>query len=162
MAIKKKRRVSIRIDMTPMVDIAFLLLIFYMATTQFKPPEARAVELPESHSMIELPDKDLINVTVTKYDSIYVDIVQKIKMRIDGKMVETTARVVRVTNRWTVAGEINRARDPNQGGNPRALVVIKADRDASFGIMQALMETMQENHLTRFLIITDDELDEEA
>lgn len=162
MAIKKKRRVSIRIDMTPMVDIAFLLLIFYMATTQFKPPEARAVELPESHSMIELPNKDLINVTVTKYDSIYVDIVQKIKMRIDGKMVETTARVVRVTNRWTVAGEINRARDPNQGGNPRALVVIKADRDASFGIMQALMETMQENHLTRFLIITDDELDEEA
>lgn len=162
MAIKKKRRVSIRIDMTPMVDIAFLLLIFYMATTQFKPPEARAVELPESHSMIELPNKDLINVTVTKYDSIYVDIVQKIKMRIDGKMVETTARVVRVTNRWTVAGEINRARDPNQGGNPRALVVIKADRDASFGIMQALMETMQENYLTRFLIITDDELDEEA
>lgn len=162
MAIKKKRRVSIRIDMTPMVDIAFLLLIFYMATTQFKPPEARAVELPESHSMIELPDKDLINVTVTKYDSIYVDIVQKIKMRIDGKLVETTARVVRVTNRWTVAGEINRARDPNQGGNPRALVVIKADRDASFGIMQALMETMQENYLTRFLIITDDELDEEA
>lgn len=162
MAIKKKRRVSIRIDMTPMVDIAFLLLIFYMATTQFKPPEARAVELPESHSMIELPDKDLINVTVTKYDSIYVDIVQKIKMRIDGKLVETTARVVRVVDRWTVAGEINRARDPNQGGNPRALVVIKADRDASFGIMQALMETMQENYLTRFLIITDDELDEEA
>ena len=162
MAIKKKRRVSIRIDMTPMVDIAFLLLIFYMATTQFKPPEARAVELPESHSMIELPGKDIINVTVTKYDSIYVDIVQKIKMRIEGKLVETTARVVRVTTRWTVAGEINRARDPNQGGNPRALVVIKADRDASFGIMQALMETMQENHLTRFLIITDDEIDEEA
>ncbi|TET93799.1 MAG: biopolymer transporter ExbD, partial [Candidatus Zixiibacteriota bacterium] len=50
-----KRRVSIKIDMTPMVDIAFLLLIFYMATTQFKPPEAKAVELPSSHSMIELP-----------------------------------------------------------------------------------------------------------
>lgn len=162
MAIKKKRRVAILIDMTPMVDIAFLLLIFYMATTQFKPPEARAVELPESHSQIELPAKDIINVTVTKYDSIYVDIIQKIKMRIDGKLVETTARVVRVVNRWSVAGEINRARDPNQGGNPRALVVIKADKDASFGIMQALMETMQENHLTRFLIITDNELEKEA
>ncbi|MBU0985414.1 MAG: biopolymer transporter ExbD, partial [candidate division Zixibacteria bacterium] len=76
MAIKKKRRVAIRIDMTPMVDIAFLLLIFYMATTQFKPPEARAVDLPESHSQIELPDKDVINITVTKQDSIYVDYVQ--------------------------------------------------------------------------------------
>jgi len=158
MAIKKKRRVAIRIDMTPMVDIAFLLLIFYMATTQFKPPEARAVDLPESHSQIELPDKDLINITVTKYDSIYVDIVQKIKMRIEGKVVETTARVVRVVDRYSVASEINRAR----GRNPRALVVIKADEYASFGVMQGMMETMQENHLTRFLIITDNEIESEA
>ena len=35
----KKRRINISIDMTPMVDIAFLLLIFYMTTTSFKPPE---------------------------------------------------------------------------------------------------------------------------
>ena len=42
---EKKRRVGIRIDMTPMVDIAFLLLIFYMTTTQFKPPEAKAVRV---------------------------------------------------------------------------------------------------------------------
>ena len=85
MAIKKKRRVAIRIDMTPMVDIAFLLLIFYMATTQFKPPEARAVELPTSHSQIELPDKDIINITVTKFDSIYVDYVQKVTINIEGR-----------------------------------------------------------------------------
>ena len=71
--------------MTPMVDIAFLLLIFYMATTQFKPPEAQAVELPQSHSMIELPDKDIINITVTKYDSLYVDYVIKTVVNIDGK-----------------------------------------------------------------------------
>jgi len=28
----KKKRVGIRIDMTPMVDVAFLLLIFFMVT----------------------------------------------------------------------------------------------------------------------------------
>jgi len=33
MAIKKKRRVGIVIDMTPMVDIVILLLIFYMNIT---------------------------------------------------------------------------------------------------------------------------------
>ena len=31
--IKKKKRVGVNIDMTPMVDIAFLLSIFYMTTT---------------------------------------------------------------------------------------------------------------------------------
>ena len=78
MKIKKKRRLSIRIDMTPMVDIAFLLLIFYMATTQFKPPEQKSVTLPSSHSMIELPSKDKIIVTVTGLDSIFGDDIDRV------------------------------------------------------------------------------------
>ncbi len=151
----KKRRVAIRIDMTPMVDIAFLLLIFYMATTTFKPPEARAVELPSSHSMIELPDKDIINITVTKFDSIYVDYIQIVTIDIEGREVETTARIVRICDKYNVSEEINRAR----GKNYRALIVIKADRRATFGIMDDVMSSMQENHLERFLIITDQEID---
>ena len=43
---RPKRRISIRIDMTPMVDIAFLLLIFYMVTTVFSMPQAMEVNLP--------------------------------------------------------------------------------------------------------------------
>ena len=155
MAIKKKRRVAIRIDMTPMVDIAFLLLIFYMATTQFKPPEARAVDLPESHSQIELPDKDIINITVTKYDSIYVDYVELRDIEIEGTVVNTKVRVVRMADTYNVSPEINKARAKNL----RALIVIKADEKASFGVMQDVMRSMQENHLERFLIITDNEVE---
>ena len=36
----KKKRVGIAIDMTPFVDIAFLLLIFFMVTTVFALPQA--------------------------------------------------------------------------------------------------------------------------
>ena len=153
MGIKKKRRVSIRIDMTPMVDVAFLLLIFYMSTTQFKPPEARAVELPQSHSQIELPDKDIINITVTKFDSVYVDYVERVKVNIDGQDIETTGRRVRVCDQYNVASEILRARAKNY----KALVVVKADGRATFGVMQAIMKEMQKNSLPRFLIITDPE-----
>ncbi|MDZ4724287.1 MAG: biopolymer transporter ExbD [candidate division Zixibacteria bacterium] len=155
MAIKKKRRVSIRIDMTPMVDIAFLLLIFYMATTQFKPPEARAVDLPESHSQIELPDKDIINITITQYDSIYVDFIDKVMMNIDGIDQQTTVRRVRTATKDNVSELIHRA----QAKILRALVVIKADKGASFGVMKGVMESMQANNLERFLIITDNETD---
>lgn len=155
MAIKKKRRVSIRIDMTPMVDVAFLLLIFYMSTTQFKPPEAKAVTLPQSHSQIQLPDKDVINITVTKRDSMYVDFLQKEKVVIDGNEVNTTVRKYAEVDASNVSSVINRARAINF----RALIVIKADKDASFGAMNDLMNSMKENQLTRFLIITDNELD---
>ena len=43
---KKKRRVGIRIDMTPLVDVAFLLLIFFMVTTVFRTPQALEINLP--------------------------------------------------------------------------------------------------------------------
>jgi len=155
MAGKKKRRISVRIDMTPMVDIAFLLLIFYMATTTFKPPEARAVDLPESHSQIELPDKDIINLTVSKDDSLYVDFVKEVEVEIEGQLTKTKGRIVRKVDKYNVAGELNRAR----GEQRLAMVVVKADHKANFGLIQDIMKQMQENDLNRFLIITDNEVD---
>ncbi len=53
---RPKRRIAIRIDMTPMVDIAFLLLIFYMVTTVFSMPQAMEINLPPEDPLV----KDLI------------------------------------------------------------------------------------------------------
>jgi len=153
MAIKKKRRINIVLDMTPMVDITILLLIFYMTTTSFKPPEAKQVTLPQSHSQIELPGKDVINITVSKNDSIFVDFMTKEEVFMDGQNVYTTVRKVAETDIYDVANKINWARSINY----KALVVIKADRDASFGVMDKIMESMRDNALPRFLIITDNE-----
>src|SRR5262249_59746810 len=64
--LKKKRRIGISIDMTPMVDVAFLLLIFFMTTTQFQPPEKDRIDLPKSSSDLKAPESDIITITVTK------------------------------------------------------------------------------------------------
>lgn len=45
--VRKKSRVSMIIDMTPMVDIAFLLVIFFMTTTRFREPQAIEITLPK-------------------------------------------------------------------------------------------------------------------
>ena len=55
---RPKRRVGVRIDMTPMVDVAFLLLIFFMVTTVFRTPQALEINLPptrksKSNSRVE-------------------------------------------------------------------------------------------------------------
>src|SRR6266852_290504 len=63
--LKKKRRIGISIDMTPMVDVAFLLLIFFMCTTQFKPPEKDKITLPESNSEAKSPESEIITIAVT-------------------------------------------------------------------------------------------------
>ena len=62
---RPKRRVGVRIDMTPMVDVAFLLLIFFMVTTVFRTPQALEINLP--------PDKDVeIQVAESKVMSLRV------------------------------------------------------------------------------------------
>jgi len=43
---RRKHRIGVRVDMTPMVDIAFLLLIFYMVTTVFSMPQSMELNLP--------------------------------------------------------------------------------------------------------------------
>ncbi len=69
---RPKRRISIRIDMTPMVDIAFLLLIFYMVTTVFAMPQAMEINLPpiDEEEEIEIKESNLLTVRVD-HESIY-------------------------------------------------------------------------------------------
>lgn len=63
---RPKQRVSIRIDMTPMVDIAFLLLIFYMVTTVFAMPQAMEINLPpkDQEEEIEIKESNLMTIRV--------------------------------------------------------------------------------------------------
>ena len=151
MNIKKKRRISISIDMTPMVDIAFLLLIFYMTTTRFRPPEIKAVELPSSHSQVTLPDKDVIKVTVTADDSVFVDYVIIDTVDNNGLPITVPSRRCVPADTETVGEVIIEARELL----PRAFLVIKADRESSFGAMEAIMKTLQKVKQTRFQIITE-------
>ena len=43
---RARRRLGIRMDMTPMVDVAFLLLTFFMLTAVFSQPLAMEINLP--------------------------------------------------------------------------------------------------------------------
>ncbi|HLO80459.1 MAG TPA: biopolymer transporter ExbD [Chitinophagaceae bacterium] len=52
-------------DMTPFVDVAFLILTFFMLATKFKPEEAVEVTTPGSVSADAVPEKDVFTVTVS-------------------------------------------------------------------------------------------------
>ncbi len=80
---RPKRRVGIRIDMTPMVDIAFLLLIFYMVTTIFAAPQAMEINLPpkqeDSLPAEKVKESNLLSVFVDKAGDFYYTIGNELK-----------------------------------------------------------------------------------
>jgi biopolymer transport protein ExbD len=62
----KMHRASTAIDMTPMVDLAFLLVTFFMLTTKFAPDEPIAVDTPSSVSEIKIPDTNVLTISISK------------------------------------------------------------------------------------------------
>jgi len=57
----RAKKSSTHIDMTPMVDLAFLLLTFFMLTTTFSKPKTMELNMPDKDS----PDKPKINNALT-------------------------------------------------------------------------------------------------
>jgi biopolymer transport protein ExbD len=78
----KVHRTSPSLDMTPMVDLAFLLVTFFMLTTKFAPEEPVAVDMPSSTSEIRLPDTDILTITVSKEGAVFYNM--------DGKYTRQT------------------------------------------------------------------------
>ena len=156
-----KRRVDIRIDMTPMVDIAFLLLIFYMATTSFKPPEKLHVSLPASHSEIKLPESDMIYVTVTKEDSVMVEYITKQKVEREEKEVSELVRHYEEATPADLPLVITNIRASVPGAY-KWFVVIKADKDVSYGTMNSIMNALQKIKISKFSLVTEMEMEKEG
>ena len=58
-------------DMTPFVDVAFLILSFFMLATKFKPPEPVEIKTPNSVSTKALPENDAILVVLDSAGRVY-------------------------------------------------------------------------------------------
>ena len=64
-------RKSTDFDMTPFVDVAFLILSFFMLATKFKPPDVVEIKYPNSVSSKALEEKDGILITIDKQGRVF-------------------------------------------------------------------------------------------
>lgn len=70
-------RKSTDTDMTPFVDIAFLILSFFIMATKFKPPEPVEVTTPGSVLSQKLPENNAILVTIDSTDKVYFTVLSE-------------------------------------------------------------------------------------
>ncbi|MDZ4261025.1 MAG: biopolymer transporter ExbD [Pseudomonadota bacterium] len=83
MSWRKHRREQISIDMAPLIDVVFLLLIFFMVTTTFREESQIEINLPQASSEpTELQGKPL-EILIDKEGRYYVDSALVINTQID-------------------------------------------------------------------------------
>jgi len=67
-----RRLQSPKLDMNPMVDMAFLLVTFFLLATTFKVPEQAYVQLPYATVEADLPDQRMLTITIDKMGKVYL------------------------------------------------------------------------------------------
>ena len=136
MSVIKPKRIGFRIDMTPMVDVAFLLLIFFMSTTQFKPPEEVSVVLPDSHSAFKIPESNTVTLTVAKTGQLLLSAGHDRAVEVDLNNLEGAIRTARARY-------------------PRSYMIVRADKECEYGVMADVMEVLQKTQTLRFNLMTE-------
>jgi biopolymer transport protein ExbD len=129
---RPKRRVGIRIDMTPMVDVAFLLLIFFMVTTVFRTPKALEINLPPKDAKVDVAVSKTLTIRVLADGRLYWK-------RGDTPFNRSSAdRLKEVLSQFANQNEL--------------IVVVKVDRDAEFENMVNMLDELHAAKLSRFSI----------
>lgn len=70
----KLPRKSTDTDMTPFVDIAFLILSFFIMATKFKPPEPVEITTPGSVLSQKLPESNAVLITVDSANRVFFSV----------------------------------------------------------------------------------------
>jgi len=141
LGLRKRKRVGVGIDMTPMVDVAFLLLIFFMVTTVFRRPLAMEVNMPKPGDKVEVPESNVMTIFV----------------REDGSMVYDVGKRGMNPVTWD---ELRETLILEADYNPDLIVLAKVDRDAKYEYMVDLLDTFDDAQMERFSVIPMTEMDE--
>lgn len=131
MRLAVRRRPDAIIDMTPMIDIVFQLVLFFMVSTTFISSPGIQVELPRASAQSTLAEDRDLRIWMTADGAVYVD--------------EDPVDLTALRQRLRRAAQ----RDPD------TLVVIKADGGVAHARVVTAMDLARQEGLSRLGISTE-------
>lgn len=140
---KRSRRVGVRVDLTPMVDVVMLLITFFMLTTVFTTPQTMEINLPPDETNVEVGESSLLTIRVLADGTIYWN------MGIEMPQI--------VAYKDLHALLVERLQS-----NPRLITLVKVEREGSFNQMVDVMDELSLANITRFSMARFKEIDKKV
>jgi biopolymer transport protein ExbD len=133
--------------MTPMVDVAFLLLIFFMVTTVFRTPQALEINLPPKDIQIPIAENHILFIKVLGGGTAGGD-----------KMFWNMGDDKGKPSGLTLA-QLPPVIKSHHTADDKLVVVIKIDKEAGFHNMVDIIDELDLAKMTRFSMapMTDEE-----
>ena len=127
---------EVSLNLAPLIDVVFLLLIFFMVTTSFTQENAIDLTLPEASSKQPREHSVVINITVTGLDEIIIESDQSRFSGIDGteNRAQLGEKIEQAIAQLLAADSQSDAVDPT--------IIIQADKSASHGRVIQLMDSI--------------------
>ncbi len=133
MKFKRASREELAINMTPLIDVVFLLLIFFMVTTTFSRETRLLVSLPEAHAEAAESNPAQIEILVARDGSFSINGRGLVNSRI-----ETLVRGLEIES----------------GGDHSLQILLIADAEATHQSVVTAMDGIGQSGFTRLNIAT--------
>ncbi len=117
------------IDMTPMLDIVFIMLIFFIVSTSFVREAGVEIERPVSETA-EVKENQGVMLAITAQDEVWLD-----RQPVDVRMIRPTLERLKVEQ-------------PDLG------VMIQADKDAKTGLLVQVMDQVKLSGVEQVAVAT--------
>lgn len=131
---RKPKRNGVSMDMTAMVDLAFLLLIFFMVTTVFRRPLAMEINMPEPGAKVLVPESNVTTLYVLRTDQIVSRVGKGERAPVEWKNLEKFLR-------------------DGAAVNDKLIVLVKVDPEAPYERMVDMMDILDDANMSRFSLV---------
>ncbi|HMS65994.1 MAG TPA: biopolymer transporter ExbD [Ignavibacteria bacterium] len=125
---KKGKKIGVRIDMTPMVDVIMLLLTFFILTTTLNTPQIMQINLPKGDETdkVKIDMGDVLYMRVSETNKVYFS-----KGLSDG--TESPPELVSFN-------DMKSKIEASYAANPKLLIILKFDRKMTYNVMVDILD----------------------
>lgn len=145
---KGRKKMSTRIDLTPMVDLGFLLVTFFMLTTTFSKPQTMEINLPVKPKG-EIKEEEQNSLKASKAFNIILGADNKLYWYIG--MPNQPIEGPDVTN-YSAQG-IRKVLLEKNSGIPNMVVLIKPTNDANYKNVVDILDEMSISNIQRYALV---------